>query len=117
MALHAMVSDALSAGAVQADAAGAADRGAAAFVLVVGCDVADAGVQPHGVVLDAYHGELGAQNGGVGDRVEVWPVGLDVAEETLDPGGQSGCRAARSAARSAHIAMNSRVDPHVICGP
>jgi hypothetical protein len=36
MALHAMVSDGLSAGAVQADAAGAADRGAAAFVLVVG---------------------------------------------------------------------------------
>ena len=117
MALHAMVSDALSVGAVQAGAAGAADRGAAAFVLVGGCDVADAGVQPHGVVLDAYHGELGAQNGGVGDRDEVWPVGLDVAEETLDPGLVSRGAGPPKCCAIAHIAMNSRVDPDVICGP
>ena len=48
MALQAMVCDALAAGAHEADATCATDRGAAAFVLVVGCDVADAGVQPHG---------------------------------------------------------------------
>ena len=62
-ALQAMVSDPLSASTLEADAAGAADRGAAALVLFVGGDVADAGVQPHGVVLDAHHGELGAQDG------------------------------------------------------
>jgi hypothetical protein len=87
-------------------------------------------VQPHGVVLDAYHGELGAQNGGVGDRVEVWPVGLDVAEETLDRRWRSSGRAILDiqawsvgvpgrpkCCAIAHIAMNSRVDPDVICGP
>jgi hypothetical protein len=78
MALQAMVCDALSAGTVQADAAGAADRGAAAFVFVVGRDVADAGVQPDGVVLDADERELGAQNCRVIDCVEVWPVGVEV---------------------------------------
>ncbi len=100
-ALQTMVSDALAAGTHEADAAGATDRRAAAFVLVIRGDVADAGVQADGVVLDAHHGELGAQDGGVIDGVEVWPVGLDVAEEALDPGlvGR-GCRAVRSAARS-----------------
>jgi len=70
---------------VQSGAAGLADLGAAALVFVVGSDVADAGVQPHGVVLDAHAVERGAQDGGVGDVVEVGPVGLDVAEEALDP--------------------------------
>ena len=51
MALQAMVCDALAASTVQADAACAADHGAAALMLVVGRDVADAGVQPDGVVL------------------------------------------------------------------
>ncbi len=86
MALQAMVCDALAAGAHEPDASCATDLRTAAFVLVVGRDVADAGVQPDGVVLDAYDGELGAQDRWVGDRVEVWPVGLDVAEEALDPG-------------------------------
>ena len=43
MALQAMVCDALSAGEHEADAAGAADRGAAAFVLAIRGDAADAG--------------------------------------------------------------------------
>jgi hypothetical protein len=63
-----------------------AASGAAALVLVVGGDVADAGVQADGVVLDADDGEFGAQDGGVADRVQVRPVGLDVAAEALDPG-------------------------------
>src|SRR3954467_10021704 len=43
----------------QAGAAGVADRGAAAFVFVVGGDVADAGVQALRVVDVAHRGELG----------------------------------------------------------
>jgi hypothetical protein len=50
MALQTMVSDALSAGAHEPDAAGAADLRAAALVLVIGRDVADAGVQADRVV-------------------------------------------------------------------
>jgi hypothetical protein len=45
MALPAMVGDALAANTLEAVAACAADRGAAAFVLVIWSDVADAGVQ------------------------------------------------------------------------
>jgi len=86
MALQTMVSDALAARAHEADAAGATDRGSAAFVLVVGGYVADAGMQAHGVVLDAHELKLGPEDGGVVDLVEVWPVGLDVAEEAFDPG-------------------------------
>jgi len=41
IALQAMVSDALAASTHEADAAGATDLRAAAFVLVVGRDVAD----------------------------------------------------------------------------
>ena len=55
-----MVGDPQPAGAVQAGAAGLADRGPAAFVFVVGGDVADAGVQALRVVLVADDGELGA---------------------------------------------------------
>ena len=101
MALQAMVSDAVAASVGKADAACASDRRAAAFVFVVGRDVADAGMQPDRVVLDANERELGPQDGGVVDRVEVGPVGLDVAEEALESRpGRSGCRAVRSAARS-----------------
>jgi rhodanese-related sulfurtransferase len=59
-ALWSMVRDPGAAGAVQARSAGLADRGAAAFVFVVGRDVADPGVQADGVVLDADAGQLGA---------------------------------------------------------
>ena len=44
MTLLSMVRDAGAAGTVQPGAAGLADRGPAALVLVVGGDVADAGV-------------------------------------------------------------------------
>jgi hypothetical protein len=47
----AVVGQALLAGALQAGAAGLTDRGPATLVLVVGSDVADAGVQAHAVVL------------------------------------------------------------------
>ena len=85
MVLQAMVRDPLAAGTHEPDAPCAADLGAAAFVLVIGGDVSDRGVQADRVVLDADDGELGAKHCGVGDRVEVWPVGLDVAEQALDP--------------------------------
>jgi hypothetical protein len=41
-----------------------ADRWAAAVVLVVGCHVADAGVQPDAVVVLANTGKFGPQGGG-----------------------------------------------------
>src|SRR4051794_22993585 len=53
IALDSMVRDPGAAGAVQARVAGLADLRSAAFVLVVGSDVADPGVQPDRVVLDA----------------------------------------------------------------
>src|SRR3954451_10257162 len=84
--LAAVVSDPQPAGTLEPGAAGGADRGPAAFVLVAGGHVADACVQALGVVLMAYAGQLGAQDGGVADLVQVRPVGLDVAEQALDPG-------------------------------
>jgi hypothetical protein len=59
-ALRSMVRDGGSTGAVQARSAGLADLRAAAFVFVVGGDVADPGVQPDRVVLDADAREFGA---------------------------------------------------------
>src|SRR5438132_6107869 len=81
-----MVGDPRPAGVSEASAAGGADPGAAALVLVVRGDVPDPGVQPDGVVLVADVGELGPQGGRVADPVEVRPVGLDMAEQALDPG-------------------------------
>ena len=57
--------DPLGAGAAQPGGAGAADRRAAAVMLVIGGDVADRGVQPDGVVLAADPGELGIEGGRV----------------------------------------------------
>jgi hypothetical protein len=59
MVLQAMVRDAVAAGAHEPDAACAADRGAAALVLVIRGDVPDASVQPDRVVLDADQGAMG----------------------------------------------------------
>jgi hypothetical protein len=81
-----MVCDPGPAGVSESAFAGGADAWAAAVVLVGGGDVADPGVQPGRVVLVADDGELGPQDGGVADAVEVRPVGLDVAEQALDPG-------------------------------
>jgi hypothetical protein len=67
-------------------AAGLADLGAAAGVLIVGGDVADAGVQPDGVVVGADHLQFGAQLVGVADVFQMGPLALDAAEEALDRG-------------------------------
>lgn len=55
-----MVGDALSAGFGHAVDAGFAEFGSAAFVFVVGGDVADRGVEPDLVVLAAHDVEFGA---------------------------------------------------------
>jgi len=38
------------------------------------------------VVAAAHDGQLGSQHGGVVDAEQVGPLGLDVAEQGLDPG-------------------------------
>ena len=67
----------VQAGGFEAGFAGLADGFAAAGVFVVGGDVADTGVQPDGVGVGLDDGQLGPQGGGVGDRQQVWPLGLD----------------------------------------
>src|SRR5512132_2151930 len=112
-----MVGDAPQPGLLQPGLAGLADGLATASVLVVGGDVSDPGVQPHGVVVGTDHRELRAQGGGVADGEQVRVLGLDVTEQRLDPR-----LVGRGAGRPkcwwmAHNAMNSRVEPEVICGP
>ena len=63
----------------QAAFAGGADARSAAFVLVVGGDVPDAGVQPNRVGPVSDDGELGAQHLRIADAVQLRPVGFDVA--------------------------------------
>lgn len=82
----AMVVEALVVGSLDTLGACLADGFAAAFVFVVGGDVADALVEPDAVVVVADAGEFGVEHGGVGDRFEVWPLVLDVSEQGLDPG-------------------------------
>ena len=54
-------------------------------MLVLRGDIADAGVeQADGVVLAADAGELCVERAGVGDRQQVRPVALQVAEERLN---------------------------------
>src|SRR5512132_1176573 len=65
-------------------AAGRADLGAAAAVLIVGGDVADPGVQPDGVVVGADHLRFSAELVGVAELLQVGPLALDVPEEALD---------------------------------
>jgi hypothetical protein len=60
-----MVGDPPQPGLLESGFAGLADLLAAAVVLVVGGDVADAGVQPDAVVVLADPGELGSQGGRV----------------------------------------------------
>src|SRR5215207_2168843 len=76
----------LQAGLLESGLASLADRRTTALVLVVGRHIADPGVQPHAVVTLADHAELGAQHGRVADGQQVRPLGLDVAEQRLDPG-------------------------------
>jgi hypothetical protein len=81
-----VVGDALLARAAQPVAARLADRRPAAVVLVVGGDVADAGVQAHAVVLLADGVELARQVGRIAQRAQVRPPVLDVAEQRFDVG-------------------------------
>ena len=55
----------------------------APVVLVVGGDVADAGVQPDAVVLGAHSGQLGFELARIANRLQVRPLGLDVPEQGL----------------------------------
>src|SRR3979490_3237458 len=81
-----MVSDAGPAGVSESALTGSSDPWAAAVVLVGWGDVADPGVESHGVVLVADDRQLGPEDFRVTDPVEVWPLGFDVAEQALDPG-------------------------------
>jgi hypothetical protein len=85
-----MVGEPLFAGSGEALPAGVADGVSAAVVFVVGCDVADGFVEADGVVEASDPVELGVEDDGVGDLLEVGPLGLDVAEEALDPGRAAG---------------------------
>ena len=58
-------------GGFEAGFPGFADGFAAVLVFVVASDVADAGVQPDGVVAMPNDRQLGAQSGRVSDREEV----------------------------------------------
>jgi hypothetical protein len=78
-----MVGDTPTASPLESLAAGLADLGAAAAVLVVGGDIADAGVQPDGVVVGADHLQFSAELVGVADVFQVGPLTLDVAEVGL----------------------------------
>lgn len=73
-------------GGVEACPAGVADGLAAAVVLVVGGDVADAFVESDLVVVGPEPVELGFEAAGVGDLVQVGPFAVEVSEERLDPG-------------------------------
>jgi len=116
-----MVGDAPQPGLLEAGFACLADRRAAALVLVVGGDVADAGVQPDAVVLLVDQCELGAEGRRVADLGKVGPLGLDSA--LTWPNSDSihawsvGVPGRPKCWWIAHKAMNSRVDPDVICGP
>ena len=60
-----------------------ADLFASAGVLVVGGDVADAGVQAGSVVVAAGASQLGVESGRVADLFEVGVLGFEVPEEGL----------------------------------
>jgi hypothetical protein len=72
-------------GGLQAVSSGGAEGFAAAVVFVVGGDVAEALVQPGGVVELAEPAQLGLKIAWVGDLVQVWVLVLEVPEERLEP--------------------------------
>lgn len=82
----AMIGDTLVVGSPEALDACLTDGVTAAFVFVVGGDVADALVEADVVVVAAHTVEFGFEHGGVADRFEVWPFVFDVSEQRLDPG-------------------------------
>ena len=90
------------------------DCWAASFVLVVGGDVADAGVQPAGVVVHLDDGQLGSEDGGVGDGHQVRVVVLDGLVQRLDPGLIGRCRDLPKCWAIATMAMNALELPPII---
>ena len=74
--LPAVVFESVVSGSCEALPAGLTDVFSSAVVLVVGSEVADRFVQPHGVVLDPNAGQLVLQDGGVADVFEVGPLAL-----------------------------------------
>jgi hypothetical protein len=73
------------AGLFHAVSAGFADGWSATGVFVVGGDVAEGFVQPDAVVEGTHLLQFVTQGGGVGDGQQVRVLGLDVAEQRLDP--------------------------------
>jgi hypothetical protein len=74
-----MVSEAAEAGGLEPGLAGFADGGTTSGVFVVGGDVADSGVEAHGVVSGSDDRQVGSQHGGVDDGFEVRAFGFEVA--------------------------------------
>src|SRR5437016_636768 len=112
-----MIRDALLAGGRKPVPACLADRRAAALAFVVGGDVADPGVQAHRVELVAYPVQLGPRTAGSsmrsrwGQSALTWLNRLSIQAWSVGVPGRPKCWA------MAHMAMNSRVEPEVICGP
>src|SRR5215211_8375796 len=75
----------LAVGPLESVASSVADGVAAAFVLVVRCDVPDRFVEPDRVVFEADAFELAGEHGGVGDGHEMRVFALDVTPQRLDP--------------------------------
>jgi hypothetical protein len=104
-------------GSFQAVAAGLADGFAAAFVFIVGGHVSDRFVKPSRIVFRSHPCQFGFQQGRVGDRLQVRPLSLDMAEERLDPGLIGGTPGRPWCWTMAINAMNARVSRAVIGGP
>jgi hypothetical protein len=77
-------------GGLQAGLSGLADASSAPLVLVVGSDIADPGMESYPIPVRLQMVEFGPQHGRVPDRFQVRMLGLQVAEEALDPGLISG---------------------------
>jgi hypothetical protein len=69
----------------EAGLAGFADGRPPPFVLVVRGHIPDAGVKAYAVPVPADDGQLGSQDGRVGDALEVGVLALEVTVEALDP--------------------------------
>jgi hypothetical protein len=67
----AMVGDALLACSAEPVAAGGSHGGSLASVFLVGGDVADAGVEAHGVVVGALDGQFGSEDVDVFDELQL----------------------------------------------
>jgi hypothetical protein len=80
------VCDAVLACLGESVAALGADGLTSSLVFVVGCDVADRGMQPDCVVFKPCAFELGFEFAGMADLLQVRPLALDVPEQGLDTG-------------------------------